>query len=155
MENSLYVIFHRTDIKMFLLFCYYNKEVWLFILPSLSCFMHQRYETALVGEVWSRYSKIYRKNTCTCTTDHLYKNILLLFYSYWIFYLSQEKNWVNTYVTALQCSTLVVITYLNQLGGIVVFLHGYNMLLCGSSLIIDLQFTLHTRKPITYLTHTF
>ena len=64
--------------KKVLLFYCYNKEVWLFVLPSLSCFMNQRYEAAHVEEVWSKYSEIYRKNTCTCLNDHLYKNIQAL-----------------------------------------------------------------------------
>ena len=166
-ENSLYIVFCWTDIQMFLLFYCYHKAVWLFVLPSLRCFMHQRYETAHAGKVWFKHSKIYRKTLahvqmticvrmfCFCSIYLYTSSSLLENFWNWIFYLAQEKKsvWIHCCITIFY---LICDNLFNANGkNIVDFLHGYLMLFLGSYLMIHLQFTVHTRKLITSFAHTF
>ena len=147
---------------MFLLLYCYNKEVWLFVLPSLSCFMHQRYEAAHAGKVWSKHFKIYRKTLahlrmtvcirmfCFCSI-YLYNSSSLLENCWnWIFYLSHEKKsvWTHCCITMfyLICDNLFKAAGKN----IVDFLHGYVMLFRGSYFMIDLLYVTHQETNHTF-----
>ena len=57
-------MFFQVYIKMFVKIFYgCIKKARLFDIPSLLCFMHQRYETQSVAEMIFKHSKIYEKAT--------------------------------------------------------------------------------------------